>query len=193
MASPRIGLALGSGSARGWSHIGVIEGLAKAGIHPDIVCGCSIGSVVAAAYVAGALPALKDFAQSLTLREIARFLDIRLSGGGLIGGREIVALLRKLKISGPISSFTKPFAAVATDLHTGREIWLREGPIDDAVRASISLPGCGTAPLAAPARARPRPCAHLSPVRHGRDANPQRQPAINGRTGALARSAAGAP
>jgi NTE family protein len=78
MASPRIGLALGSGSAPGWSHIGVIEGLAKAGIHPDIVCGCSIGSVVGAAYVAGALPALKDFAQSLTLREIARFLDIRL-------------------------------------------------------------------------------------------------------------------
>jgi NTE family protein len=75
------------------------------------------------------------------LREIARFLDIRLSGGGLIGGREIVALLRKMKISGPISSFTKPFAAVATDLHTGREIWLREGPIDDAVRASNSLPG----------------------------------------------------
>ena len=141
MASARIGLALGSGSARGWSHIGVIEGLAEAGIHPDIVCGCSIGAVVGAAYVAGALAALKDFAQSLTLREIARFLDIRLSGGGLIGGQEIVALLRKLKISGPISSFTKPFAAVATDLHTGREIWLREGPIDDAVRASISLPG----------------------------------------------------
>jgi len=141
MASPRIGLALGSGSARGWSHIGVIEGLAEAGIHPDIVCGCSIGAVVGAAYVAGALPALKDFAQSLTLREIARFLDIRLSGGGLIGGTEIVALLRKMKISGPISSFTKPFAAVATDLNTGREIWLREGPIDDAVRASISLPG----------------------------------------------------
>ena len=95
MASPRIGLALGSGSARGWSHIGVIEGLAKAGIHADIVCGCSIGALVGAAYVAGAPPALKDFAQSLTLREIARFLDIRLSGGGLIGGREIVALLRK--------------------------------------------------------------------------------------------------
>jgi len=96
MASPRIGLALGSGSARGWSHIGVIEGLAKAGIHADIVCGCSIGALVGAAYVAGAPPALKDFAQSLTLREIARFLDIRLSGGGLIGGREIVALLRKI-------------------------------------------------------------------------------------------------
>ena len=148
MASPRIGLALGSGSARGWSHIGVIEALAEAGIEPDIVCGCSIGAVVGAAYVAGELPALKDFAQSLTWREIARMLDVRLSGGGLIGGQEIVAFLRRLKISAPIASYSKPFAAVATDLETGREIWLREGPIDDAVRASISLPGI------------------LSPVRH---------------------------
>jgi NTE family protein len=141
MANPRIGLALGSGSARGWSHIGVIEALAEAGIEPDIICGCSIGALVGAAHVAGELPALKDFAQSLTWREIARMLDVRLSGGGLIAGQEIVALLRKLKISAPIASYSKPFAAVATDLETGREIWLREGPIEEAVRASISLPG----------------------------------------------------
>jgi NTE family protein len=141
MANPRIGLALGSGSARGWSHIGVIEALAETGIEPDIVCGCSIGALVGAAFVAGELPALKDFAQSLTWREIARMLDVRLSGGGLIAGQEIVALLRKMKISAPIASYSKPFAAVATDLQTGREIWLREGPIEEAVRASISLPG----------------------------------------------------
>jgi NTE family protein len=94
-----------------------------------------------AAYVAGALPALKDFAQSLTWQEIARFLDIRFSGGGLIAGNKIVALLRKLSISAPIASYPKPFAAVATDLETGREIWLRDGPIEEAVRASISIPG----------------------------------------------------
>ena len=141
MVRPRIGLALGSGAARGWSHIGIIEALADAGIQPDIVCGCSIGALVGAAYVAGRLQALKDFAQSLTMREIALMLDVRLSGGGLIAGREIVAFLRKLNISGPISKHAKPFAAVATDLHTGREIWLREGPIEEAVRASISIPG----------------------------------------------------
>jgi len=141
MAKPRIGLALGSGSARGWSHIGIIDALAEAGIEPDVVCGCSIGALVGAAYVAGELPALKDFAQSLTWREIARMLDVRLSGGGLIAGQEIVAFLRKLKISAPIASYSKLFAAVATDLETGREIWLREGPIEEAVRASISLPG----------------------------------------------------
>ena len=149
MASSRVGLALGSGAARGWSHIGVIEALAEAGIEPDVVCGCSIGALVGAAYVAGELPALKDFAQSLTLREIARMLDVRLSGGGLIGGQEIVAFLRRLKISAPITSYSKPFAAVATDLETGREMWLREGSIEEAVRASISIPGI------------------LSPARHG--------------------------
>ncbi len=141
MASPRIGLALGSGAARGWSHIGIIEALAEAGIEPDIVCGCSIGALVGAAYVAGELPALKDFVQSLTWPQIARMLDVRLSGEGLIAGQEIVALLRKLNISAPIASYSKPFAAVATDLETGREIWLREGPIEEAVRASISIPG----------------------------------------------------
>jgi NTE family protein len=68
-------------------------------------------------------------------------LDVRLSGGGLIGGQEIVAFLRKLGIAAPIASYSKPFAAIATDLETGREMWLRDGPIEEAIRASISIPG----------------------------------------------------
>jgi len=140
-ARPRIGLALGSGAARGWAHIGVIDALLEAGIEPDIVCGTSIGALVGAAYVADRLPALRDFAQALTWREIVGLLDVRLSGGGIVDGKRIVALLRNLKVAAPIESFRKPYAAVATDLETGREIWLREGPIDEAVRASISLPG----------------------------------------------------
>jgi NTE family protein len=148
MTSPRIGLALGSGAARGWSHIGIIEALAEAGVEPHIVCGCSIGALVGAAYVAGELAALKEFAQSLSWREIAGMLDVRLSGGGLIAGHEIVAFLRELNISAPIASYSKPFAAIATDLESGREMWLREGPIEEAVRASIAIPGI------------------LSPVRH---------------------------
>ncbi|MGP0093789.1 MAG: patatin-like phospholipase family protein [Xanthobacteraceae bacterium] len=140
-ARPRIGLALGSGAARGWAHIGVIDALLGANIEPDIVCGTSIGALVGAAYVADRLPALKDFVQALTLREIVGFLDVRLSGGGIIDGKRIVALLRDLKVAAPIESYRKPYAAVATDLETGREIWLREGPIDEAVRASISIPG----------------------------------------------------
>ena len=141
MAHPRIGLALGSGSARGWSHIGVIEALQEAGIEPDLVCGSSFGSVVGAAYVTNQLAALKSFAEALTWREIVGLLDVGFSGGGLINGRSIVDLLRTLKIDMPIETCAKPFAAVATDLETGREIWLREGPINEAVRASIALPG----------------------------------------------------
>jgi NTE family protein len=141
MPRPRIGLALGSGSARGWSHIGVIEALHKSGIEPDIVCGASIGSLVGAAYVSNQLAALKQFAETLTWPKIVSLLDVRMSGGGLISGKQIVELLRKLKIDSAIEQCAKPYAAIATDLDSGREIWLREGPIETAVRASIALPG----------------------------------------------------
>lgn len=141
MTRPRIGLALGSGSARGWSHIGVIDALAEAGIEPDIVSGTSIGSLVGAAYVAGRLTALRQWAMAATWREIVALMDVRLSGGGLIDGKQIVAFLHGLGIAGPIESYAKKYAAVATDLVTGREIWLQSGPIHEIVRASIALPG----------------------------------------------------
>ncbi|MCC6983125.1 MAG: patatin-like phospholipase RssA [Bauldia sp.] len=141
MSRPRVGLALGSGAARGWAHVGVIEALRKAGIEPGIVCGCSMGSLVGAAYVTGRLEDLKEYASALTWREIAGLLDVRLTGGGLIKGERIVALMRRLKIVSAIETCPKPFAAIATDLTTGREIWLQDGRIDLAVRASISLPG----------------------------------------------------
>lgn len=141
MTRPRIGLALGSGSARGWAHIGVIDALAEAGIEPDIVSGTSIGSLVGAAYVAGQLSALRQWAMAATWREIVGLMDVRLSGGGLIDGKQIVSFLQGLGIAGPIESYPKKYAAVATDLVTGREIWLQSGPIHDVVRASIALPG----------------------------------------------------
>jgi NTE family protein len=141
MRKPRIGLALGSGSARGWSHIGVIEALAEAGIEPDIIAGCSIGALVGAACVAGKLAELKTFALSLNWREIARLMDVRLTAGGLVEGGEVVAMLRGLGISGDIERSARPYVAVATDLRSGREVWMREGPLETAVRASISLPG----------------------------------------------------
>jgi NTE family protein len=81
MAAPRIGLALGSGSARGWSHIGIIETLAEAGIEADIVCGTSIGAFVGAAYVAGRLTELRQWAETVTWREIVALMDVGLSGG----------------------------------------------------------------------------------------------------------------
>lgn len=141
MTRPRIGLALGSGAARGWSHIGVIDALAEAGIEPEIVCGTSIGSLVGAAYVAGQLPALREWAMAATWREIVGLMDVRLSGGGVMDGRQIVAFLQGLGVAEPIENHARKFAAVATDLATGREIWLQSGPIHEAVRASIALPG----------------------------------------------------
>jgi NTE family protein len=137
----RIGLALGSGSARGLSHIGVLDALKEAGIEPDIVCGTSIGALVGAAYVAGQLDGLRDWAKTATWRQVVRLMDVRLSRGGLIDGKQVVALLRKFGIDAPIESYTTRFAAVATDLASGREVWLQTGPILDAVRASIAIPG----------------------------------------------------
>jgi NTE family protein len=141
MARAKIGLALGSGSARGWSHIGIIEALAEAGIEPDIVCGTSMGSLVGAAYVTGRMTPLRVWAEAVSWREIVGMLDIRLMRGGLMDGRQIMGFLRSLEMAGSIEDAPKPFAAVATDLMTGEETWLTAGPIVDAVRASIALPG----------------------------------------------------
>ncbi len=141
MAHPRIGLALGSGSARGLAHIGVLDALIEAGIRPDVVCGTSIGALVGAAYVAGRLDGLRDWAETATWRQVVRLMDVRLSRGGLIDGKQVVALLRGLGIDAPIESYDTRFAAVATDLASGREVWLQTGPILEAVRASIALPG----------------------------------------------------
>lgn len=141
MTKRRIGLALGSGAARGWAHIGVIEALKEAGIEPDIVCGTSMGALVGAAYVAGRLPGLRKWAEAATWREVVGLIDVRFSGGGLVDGKLIVKFLRGLGIEKPIESHSTMFAAVATDLASGREIWIQTGAIYEAVRASISMPG----------------------------------------------------
>jgi NTE family protein len=138
---PRIGLALGSGSARGWSHIGVIEALVEAGVEPDIVAGASIGALVGAAYACGRLDKLRQWAEAVTWRQIVGMMDVGMSGGGLIDGKPVVKFLRTIGVTGAIEDLAKPFAAVATDLATGREIWFRSGPVLDAVRASIAVPG----------------------------------------------------
>ena len=141
MTKSKIGIALGSGSARGWSHVGVLQALKNEGIEPDIVCGCSMGALVGAAYVAGELQALDKWARSMNWREIVGFLDIDLTSGGLIEGKRLMSFMQTLKEDAPIESFEKPFLAIATELATGREAWLQQGSIVDAVRASIALPG----------------------------------------------------
>lgn len=140
---PRIGLALGSGSARGWAHIGVIRALADAGVEPDIVCGTSIGALVGAACVGGELDRLEQWVRSLKLQAVMGFLDFSL-GGGLIKGEKLIEFFRAHFVDRDIETLARPFGAVATDLARGREVWLREGKVTDAVRASIALPGLFT-------------------------------------------------
>jgi NTE family protein len=141
MTKPRIGVALGSGGARGWCHIGALKALAEEGVEPDIVAGCSMGALVGAAYVAGKLDALEEWARALTWRKMTGFLDVSLASGGLIEGKRIVSFLSGLQDDAPIESLAKPFTAIASDMATGREIWLQSGPVLGAVRASIALPG----------------------------------------------------
>ena len=140
---PLIGLALGSGSARGWAHIGVIRALAEAGVQPDIVCGTSIGALVGAAYASGDLDRLETWVRGLTLPKVASYFDLSL-GGGVIKGAKLIEFFRGHTPDRDITALPLPFAAVATDLASGREVWLREGKVLEAVRASIAVPGLFT-------------------------------------------------
>jgi NTE family protein len=142
--SPVVGIALGSGAARGWAHIGVLQALGELGIQPQIVCGASMGALVGAAYVCGHLDALGAWAGGLRRRGYLRFLDIHMPGRGLVQGGRLMEFLARYIEDVAIAELPKPFATVATDLATGREVWLREGRVLDAVRASIAVPGLFT-------------------------------------------------
>ena len=137
----KIGLALGSGSARGWAHIGVIRQLEEAGIRPDIICGSSIGAFVGAAYANNKLDELEKWVLTLSWKEIINYLDVSLLGGGFIQGEKLFRVASE-KVDDPlIESLPRRFAAVATELESGREVWFQNGSLKNAVRASIGLPG----------------------------------------------------
>ena len=137
---PRVGLALGSGSARGWAHIGVIRALEQAGIRPDLVCGTSIGALIGAAYAAGELDRFEQWILGLGIRDVIGFLDVSLSSG-LLKGERLANFFRHTFTDRPLEELALPFGTVATSLETGAEVWLRHGSVFDAVRASIALPG----------------------------------------------------
>ncbi len=139
----KLGLALGSGASRGWSHIGIINALAAKGIEPDIVCGTSIGALVGASYVAGNLDGLEQWVRSLTRLETARFFEINTSLNGFVNTERLHGFLNRYVAEDTvlIENTGKRYAAVSTALETGREIWMTQGPILEAVWASISLPG----------------------------------------------------
>lgn len=139
---PRIALALGSGSARGMAHIGVIQALQERGIVPDMICGTSIGALVAAVHMADGLDTLESWVTRLQTRDILRYLGIKLlPGGGFADGHRLMNYLRDTFGDFRIEETPKPLCLVATDLEAGREVWLREGMIWEAVRASLAIPG----------------------------------------------------
>jgi NTE family protein len=137
----KLGLALGSGGARGWAHLGVLSVLEEMGLRPDLIAGCSMGALVGAAEAGGVRGALEDWARGLTQGSFLKMVDLRLSAGGLVAGREIASVLGQWGLDCAIGDLELPFAAVATNLENGREVWLDSGPLLPAVRASVSIPG----------------------------------------------------
>jgi NTE family protein len=138
---PKIGIALGAGVARGWAHIGALRELVEIGVKPDIVVGSSVGAVVGGCFAAGKLDALEDFARSLTKRNVFSFLDFSFNGGGLIGGDRLRTRLETALGTMRIEDLPYRFAGVATEIGDGHEVWLRSGPLVEALRASYALPG----------------------------------------------------
>ena len=137
---PRIGFALGSGSARGWAHIGAIRALEERGVKPDVICGSSIGALVGAAYASGQLDKLEAWCTSLAWTTVVRLMDLSWRGG-LIRGARLFTLFNTILEDREIGELPVPFGAVATELGSGREVWLRHGKMLDAVRASCAMPG----------------------------------------------------
>jgi len=136
----KIGVALGSGAARGWAHVGVLRGLAAAGIEPEVVVGSSSGALVGAVCAAGRLDAFEAWGRGLDWRQVVGYFDFSFRGG-VIKARRLLDDLAALLPSVAIESLPRPFACVATDLGSGREVWLRRGPLLDALRASLAVPG----------------------------------------------------
>jgi NTE family protein len=136
-----IGIALGAGMARGFAHIGVLKTMERHGIRPTIVAGTSIGSVVGASYLAGKLHEFEDWARSLNRKRLLSYLDFKVRSPGLIGGRKLFDLLEHNFGDMLIEELPSPFITVAADLATGHEVWIRDGRIVDAMKASFAVPG----------------------------------------------------
>lgn len=138
--APKLGITLGGGGARGWAHFGVLHALAERDLAPQCVAGASVGSLVGAAAATRQLDRLEDWVRGLTRTDVLRLLDARFRGG-MIRGNRLMAAIEELLPDVPIEEARVPYGAVATDMDSGREIWLREGSILTAVRASCALPG----------------------------------------------------
>ncbi|MFF0708951.1 MULTISPECIES: patatin-like phospholipase family protein [Gordonia] len=140
--STRVALALGSGGARGYAHIGVVAELDARGYEIVSVAGSSMGALVGGLYCAGRLDDYVDWISGLSQLDVMRLLDVSLSKpGGMIGAERILARVREILGDTVIEDLDIPFTAVATDLAAGRPVWFQKGSLVDAIRASIAIPG----------------------------------------------------
>lgn len=143
-ARPKIGLALGGGAARGWAHIGILRALDKAGIRPSVIAGTSMGALAGGAWACERLDQLEEFARSMTRRRMFGYLDWRIGGNGLISGGRLAKILEVNFGETRIEDLPVKYAAIATELPTGHEIWLTRGNLIQSMRASYALPGIFT-------------------------------------------------
>ncbi|HSG56238.1 MAG TPA: patatin-like phospholipase family protein [Paracoccaceae bacterium] len=137
----RLGLALGSGGARGWAHVGVLLALRDLGIRPDVVAGTSMGALIGAVWAAGCLDEMEGWARSQTRADILAKMDFSFSGGGLMRGSVVMQVLSDLGVPDTFEELEHPLIVVATDMTSGREVWLQKGSVHHAVRGSVSIPG----------------------------------------------------
>jgi NTE family protein len=136
---PRIGLALGAGGARGFAHIGVIEVMEENGLIPAYLSGSSMGSLVASLYACGFTPKMMEkLAVNLKRKH---WLDLCVPGMGFVMGEKLRHLVKLLTRERNIEETERPLSIVATDLASGERVVFTEGPIHEAVRASVSIPG----------------------------------------------------
>ena len=137
----RVALALGSGGARGYAHIGVINELRDRGYEVVGVAGSSMGALVGGLHAAGSLDEFADWAKTLTQRAVLRLLDPSITAAGVLRAEKILDAVRDILGEATIESLPIPYTAVATDLIAGKSVWLQRGPVDAAIRASIAIPG----------------------------------------------------
>lgn len=137
----RVALALGSGGARGYAHIGVIDELSARGYEVVGVSGSSMGALVGGLHAAGKLDDFAEWARTLTQRAVLRLLDPSISAAGILRAEKILDAVREIIGEVTIEELPIPYTAVATDLIAGKSVWLQRGPVDSAIRASIAIPG----------------------------------------------------
>ncbi|MFN8035796.1 MAG: patatin-like phospholipase family protein [Acidimicrobiia bacterium] len=144
MDGPRVALALGSGGARGYAHIGAIQVLEERGFEIVGVAGSSMGALVGGLHAAGKLADYTDWVCGLSHLDVLRLLDVSLSAAGAIRAEKIFALVGELLSGALIEELPLPYTAVATDLFARKPVWFQRGPVDVAIRASIAIPGMFT-------------------------------------------------